>query len=125
MKHFLKSLFCICLLFTAIVSAAYAQQTLYLTELGNIPLIPQASLVENSSVVFDKPSGRIAEVQLVSSLAVDEIMVYYAKTLPPLGWNRLSQNQFERENEVLIFEAQREGSESVVLIRLIPKERQE
>lgn len=123
MKHFLKSFYLFCLFALLIALPAYALQTLYLAELGNIPLIPGASLVENSSVVFDKPSGRIAEVRLVSQQNISDIMDYYAQTLPPLGWVALpSGNRFERENEILTFETQQDGNESVVLIRLTPKD---
>lgn len=85
---------------TAVTPTAPRAQTVYLTELEDVPLMPGLSEVEDAGVVFDKPSGRIVEVYAHGSVSREEVTAFYREALPQLGW-RPQDGIYLREGEAL------------------------
>ena len=74
----------------------------------DLPLMDGLKQAEDTAVSFDAPSGRIIEAYAQSSeIGRSKITDFYNKTLPQLGWKRLSKKNknssvsYAREGEVL------------------------
>ncbi len=75
---------------------------LFLSSLQDIPLMPGMTEVVEEAVVFDKPSGRIAEsAALARDLENEDISKFYKLTLPQLGWLETREGAFVRQDEEL------------------------
>lgn len=74
----------------------------FLTTINDVPLMPGLQELEDEALVFDKPSGRIAETTAAGEgVTRAEIERFYSKTLPQLGWIRIGPNHYLREGEAL------------------------
>lgn len=107
-------------------SAGFAGEEFYsprfLTTLQDVPLMPGLSEVEEDSMMFDKPSGRIAEsTARAESLATDEIEKFYSATLPQLGWLETKEGAYVRQNEELNITVANVDGESFVRFMLTPR----
>ncbi len=67
----------------------------------DVPLMPGLKPVVGSSVVFDKPQGRIVEAQAKGAVSRAKARAFYAATLPQLGWAAVGSDAWRREGEVL------------------------
>ena len=67
----------------------------------DVPLMPGLQHVAGSDVVFDKPEGRIVEVQTQGALTRAKVQAFYAASLPPLGWKKIGADQWQRDAERL------------------------
>jgi len=90
------------LLFLVMLTVPVSAETVFISVMPDIPLMPDAVEVEPLS--YDKPEGRIAEVSLYldtpeGALAVQD---FYLWSLPQLGWVA-GEGQFTRDGEVLRF----------------------
>ena len=54
--------------------------------LSGVPLMPGLSEVEEETVVFDKPEGRIVDAVATGALSPDEVMAHYSDALLQYGW---------------------------------------
>ena len=63
-------------------------------------------LVEDleSTTLFETAGGRIVEVFAIGMLKQDQVVAFYNKTLPQLGWLRIEAGLFQREGETLSLE---------------------
>jgi hypothetical protein len=52
-------------------------------------------------MIFDKPQGRIVEVQYHGKLKRRDIEAFYAAALPQLGWQPDAAGAWQREGEML------------------------
>ncbi len=87
------------LLLLAPASAALAGDFVAGTE--DVPLMPGLVPVAGSSLVFDKPQGRIVEAQAAGKVTRSAVQAFYAATLPQLGWKTAGPDTWRREGEVL------------------------
>tara|TARA_B100002003_G_scaffold15953_1_gene13322 strand:- start:242 stop:694 length:453 start_codon:yes stop_codon:yes gene_type:complete len=86
-----------------------------------LPLMPGMHNVAGSSVVFDTPTGRIIESAIAGITTPDEIKIFYARSLPQLGWERFVETEYRREDEILKLEISSDGDYVVVHFFLSPK----
>jgi hypothetical protein len=63
--------------------------------------MPGLTTVAGSSVVFDKPEGRIVEAQAAGKVTRRAVRSFYDATLPQLGWIPAGANAWRREGEQL------------------------
>ncbi len=70
----------------------------------DLPLMSELSQVPGNSVLFDTPQGRIIQATAIGNVSAAEVTKFYAETLPQLGWNSVSAQEFKREGEVLMLE---------------------
>jgi hypothetical protein len=75
-------------------------ETVYLTEIEDVPLMPGLSQVPDAGVVFDKPSGRIVEIYAHGPVTRAEVAAFYRDSLPQLGW-QAQDGVYLREGESL------------------------
>jgi hypothetical protein len=67
----------------------------------DVPLMPGLKPLPNSSVVFDKPEGRIVEARAEGPTTRAKVEAFYAASLPPLGWRAAGPDQWRRDAERL------------------------
>src|SRR5690349_8310531 len=89
------------LLLLATSAGLRAAAEAFLAGTEDVPLMPGLVPVEGSSVVFDKPQGRIVEAQARGKTSRDKVRAFYAATLPELGWSAAGANAWRREGELL------------------------
>ena len=81
------------------LSAALAEGFVAGTE--DVPLMPGLAPVPGSSIVFDKPEGRIVEAQATGKVTRAAARAFYGASLPQLGWTAAGADAWRREGEVL------------------------
>jgi hypothetical protein len=67
----------------------------------DLPLMPGLKPIRGSSLVFDKPEGRIVEAQAQGAQSRVEVRRFYADSLPQLGWKKTGADQWQRDAEHL------------------------
>jgi hypothetical protein len=67
----------------------------------DIPLMVGLRNVKDGLVVFDKPEGRIVEVETHGRVTRAAVEKFYAATLPQLGWVADGEHEWHREAEGL------------------------
>lgn len=113
-------------------AALAAQPLMFLSVIDDVPLMAGLNEVPDSAVVFDKPEGRIVEVQATGALEVAEVTSFYRQALPQFGWNpdptakeastrRLFRLTFVRDNERLTVEVERAGGKTAASFALAPR----
>jgi hypothetical protein len=73
----------------------------FLSIAEDVPLMPGLAENADAAAVFDKPSGRIANAEAKGAVSADAVRRFYAATLPQLGWQALSGEQYRRDRERL------------------------
>jgi hypothetical protein len=76
----------------------------YLRGIQDLPLMRELTELEETSVVFDKPAGRIVISLAQGEVSEADVLDFYASTLPQLGWTLEGKATFHREGEVLRIE---------------------
>ena len=89
-----------------------------------IPDLPlMHGLVEQpGAVVFDKPSGRIVEMEASGPLSQPEVEAFYRRTLPSLGWEPAGAMLYRRGQEQLRLVFQPGAERVTVRFVLSPRE---
>jgi hypothetical protein len=87
----------------------------------DLPLMPGLAPVQGSSLVFDKPQGRIVEAQAAGKVTRDAVHAFYASTLPQLGWKTEGADAWRREGEVLRLDFHDRDGELTVGFTLSPR----
>ena len=88
------------LFFMSSTSSAYDNNS-FIGSLGDVPLMKELSIVENSETSLDLPDGRIVEIFATGSLSKDAISKFYQESLPTLGWKHEQGNSYIRDKESL------------------------
>ncbi|MBN9524770.1 MAG: hypothetical protein J0H82_01125 [Alphaproteobacteria bacterium] len=92
----------------------------FLSVADDVPLMP--GLTEKpGAVVFDKPDGRIVEVDAAGPVQRRRVEEFYEAALPQLGWARDREGAFARENERLSLGFTGRDGQLVVHIAIAPR----
>lgn len=124
------------LLFSRSVAAADALDgemgpaTEFVTGADEVPLMELLTEIPGSAMVFDKPGGRIVDVQAEGAASPKQVREFYATVLPQLGWRAEAPSgqglRFERENEILTINVSKhDNGGSLVLFAIAPKSSKE
>ncbi|MGB0920161.1 MAG: hypothetical protein ACPG06_02510 [Alphaproteobacteria bacterium] len=62
----------------------------FLTAASDVPLMMPLSELASSSIIFDKPGGRIIDVVLTGNTTTNAVEGFYAQTLVALGWQSVA-----------------------------------
>jgi hypothetical protein len=112
---------CLAFLLLMLLAAPAALADGFVAGTEDVPLMPGLRPVDGSSVVFDKPQGRIVEAQARGRLSRGKVHAFYAETLPQLGWSSDGANAWRREGEVLRLDFSGRDGELTVGFTLSPK----
>ena len=107
---FALALLCLLVPLLSIGQAATQESGRYFTEVPDLPLMPGMAEMPAAGVSFDKPEGRIVEVYARGEGTADEVLRFYRRALPQLGWERAGPKRFRREGEVLDLEVETAGN---------------
>jgi hypothetical protein len=113
-------------------AALAAQPLAFLSVIDDVPLMAGLQEVPDSAVVFDKPEGRIVEVQAAGTLDMVAVASFYRQALPQFGWNpdpaakesstrRLIRLTFVRDSERLTVEVERAEGKTAASFALAPR----
>ena len=113
------------LAFTVLFANFAKAETRYLASLPDIPLMPQMVELKDSRVVFDKAEGRIIEETVkVANISPEQVLNFYANTLPALGWAQQngskSLGRFSRNGEQLVVNLEKLRTEGLVAFAVSP-----
>ncbi len=100
------AIFMMILGFTFSVAQASAQSVTeetseFLSIVPDLPLMPGLYEIEELSMSFDKPEGRIVIAEAEGDVTTDAVLGFYSQVLPQLGWAATSYNAYERQGETL------------------------
>ena len=84
-----------------LAGTALGAEPRYLASLEELPLMPGLTELADRGVDFDSPEGRIVEAYAQGPVARDDVLRFYAETLPQLGWAPVQPGLFRRDNEEL------------------------
>ncbi|HEV2551426.1 MAG TPA: hypothetical protein VGU20_29215 [Stellaceae bacterium] len=87
----------------------------------DVPLMAGLAPVAGSSVVFDKPEGRIVEAQAAGKVTRAAVRAFYEASLPRLGWSAAGADAWRREGEVLRLDYREERGLLTVGFTLSPQ----
>ena len=87
----------------------------------DLPLMAGLTPVQGSSLVFDKPQGRIVEAQAAGKVTRQAVQQFYVATLPQLGWKATGADAWQREDEVLHLDFHDHDGELIVGFTLSPR----
>jgi hypothetical protein len=76
----------------------------FISGFEDLPLMPGLTQVPDAGTMFDTPSGRVVEAYAKGKVAVADVAAFYDKTLPHLGWKKVTAHRYRREGEVLDLE---------------------
>lgn len=112
------------MLWTLIVAAlisgpARAQE--FLVGLEDVPVMDGLEVAEDSSMVFDSPTGRIVEVYATGNTGRAAVTDFYSRTLPALGWTREGDRRYAREGEALAMDFFGPEGELTIRFTLAPQ----
>lgn len=93
----------------------------FLSGFDDVPVMRGLTPVENKDLVFETPGGRIVEGTVAGSVTESAVRRFYRSTLPQLGWERLSDQEFSREGEKLRIGYSGQDGNLVVRFTLTPK----
>lgn len=106
------------LLLLVATSIARADQFVAGTE--DIPLMPGLNPVRGSSLVFDKPEGRIVEAEAQGAVSRVKVLSFYAATLPQLGWRKIGTDRWQRDAEHLSLDFHGQDGHLTVGFTILP-----
>jgi hypothetical protein len=102
------------LVFFLLLSPGAALAGQFVAGTDDLPLMPGLTPVAGSSLVFDKPEGRIVEARARGAVSRRAVDSFYAATLPHLGWEPAGGDAWRRDGEKLRLDfAGRDGSLTV------------
>lgn len=107
------------LLIAAVLAAAAvgaAAQERFVGGTEDLPLMAGLSEVAGRGMVFDTPAGRIVEAYARGPVTREQVLEFYAATLPQLGWRADGAAAFRREDEVLKLEFPAPGPDGLVVL---------
>ncbi len=76
----------------------------FVSGIEDLPLMEGLTEAPGGALIFDTPGGRIVETYASGALSRRDVLDFYAATLPQLGWKRIGDTAFSRENEILRLE---------------------
>jgi hypothetical protein len=108
-----------------LVAASFVQ-SVYVPGTEDVPLMPGLAADDASSVIFDKPQGRIVEAAARGAVTRHAVMAFYEESLPQLGWRRTIQKSattksFERDGERLSLDFDGRDGNLQVAFTLAPR----
>lgn len=106
----------------ASVSFAWSDEpAAFMSEMADIPLMPGLTEVDGAGMTFDDAAGRIVESYAGGASTRADVLEFYGRTLPQLGWVGLAEaGTFRREGEILRFEFIEDGEGILVRFFLSP-----
>lgn len=125
----MKKITVACFVFLMIVSPAWADppaaeknEALFFSTIQDMPLMPGMQELDDQTLTFDKPEGRIVEsVAAIQSGSRESVSAFYNDTLPQFGWMRIADNSFVRGDEELRMDFEAVDGQDFVRVMIAPR----
>lgn len=113
------------LVFSAVLSvAAGAQEPTFLEGFPDVPVLPEVTENYADRVIFDTPSGTVAETSIRGDIKGREILDLYENKLIPFGWNcqrhPMSLTCTRENNRLLFLDRTPAKKKGLIILRLEP-----
>lgn len=95
-------------------------ETLFFDGLSDVPIAPALQELPDRTLIFDKPSGRIAQITALNG-GTGDAQLFYKNSLPQLGWQAVAAGAYVREGEKLTISESVESGLKLVVFRLEPR----
>ncbi len=92
----------------------------YVAGTDDVPLMPGLAPVAGSSLVFDKPEGRIVKAEAKGTVSRDKVLAFYGASLPELGWHGDGDGAWQRDDEHLHLDFSGRDGDLIVGFTLSP-----
>tara|TARA_B100000963_G_scaffold359342_1_gene386434 strand:- start:323 stop:682 length:360 start_codon:yes stop_codon:yes gene_type:complete len=92
----------------------------FINGLEDIPLFKNMEYVDDSLVLFDKVDGRYVSTEVRGNYNYDEVISFYKKILPNLGWKEIKPLIFERSKEILELKTTVSQNEISIIFSVYP-----
>lgn len=103
-------------------SMTYSGGTLFFDALHDVPAMPALTEIQDYTLVFDKPEGRIIEmVASIDGASVNDVRDYYRRSLPQLGWVMASPDNYMRGGEHLSLNFEHGQNDSFLRMTVQPR----
>lgn len=89
--------------------------------IDDLPLMEGLTPVADQGTLFTTPQGRIADSVAIGIVDVDQVYMFYRRSLPHLGWQKVNARTFRRKGEKLVIEAKGDGKITTVRFSLKPE----
>ena len=86
----------------------------------DLPLIPGLLVVDEATVVFEKPGGRLVHAIAKGDRTEEAFWRFYEETLPQLGWRTVKRGKFVRDNETLYIDVEKNESQLIARFAIAP-----
>jgi len=86
----------------------------------DLPLIPGLLVVDEATVVFEKPGGRLVHAIAKGDRTEEALWRFYEETLPQLGWRTVKRGKFVRDKENLHIDVEKNESQLIVRFAIAP-----
>lgn len=100
-------------------------ETLFIDELGDVPMMEGIEMIEEAGYVFEQENGRLVERLAATNHSIEKVSSYYKESLPPLGWTlKDGTNQWSlyyRDREQLKLTFKKEGHLTLIFFKLSPR----
>ena len=116
----MRSVFVVFVVAILFVSQAWAQT--FFNSLPDFPLMPGLIELEERSLSFDKPEGRILIAVASVDAFVDDSQLesFYSQSLPQFGWAEVAPFSYVRGNEKLGMEILLDGEQRLLEVTISP-----
>lgn len=84
----------------------------FVKALDDVPLMPGLKPVNEDDMLFAARGRRIAEATAQGFVDVDEVYYFYERSLPELGWKKITPRLYTRSKDTLSIDADAIGEDA-------------
>ncbi len=106
--------------FALLATPSFAAETAYFSAMNDLPMMQGMVEQPADTVIFDKPAGRIVEFSATTATPEKDVLGFYDRCLPPLGWKEIKKGVFVRAHEKLKMSFGRSAGETLVDFSVTP-----
>ena len=90
--------------------------------LPDIPVMPGMQELVDEAIIFDKPEGRFIKTTAISeSHTKSQIIQFYSKALPALGWMKISDLKYKRGTYLLTIAVEQTDNIQIIYFTVEPE----
>ncbi len=93
----------------------------FLNGIEDIPLFKEMRNIDNSLILFDKIDGRYVSTEIRGDYESKEVLNFYDKILPNLGWEKIDSLKYQRSSEILEIIPQKLDNEQSFIFSIFPE----
>ena len=92
----------------------------FIAGIADLPLISGLYLVNEETVIFEKPAGRLVRAIAKGHRTKEAFWQFYENALPQLGWQTVKRGNFLRDGESLNIKVEENGSQIIARFSVSP-----